>query len=282
MSPIFTSPPSRPSIGVLIACARSGSAVTAKPAAMQAATKPRRSTCTSGSRLLRWSFFRSLRESSIYSSGRCWIPGTTLGGRRLFHSRPLGRAFGPVRALPRHDAEAMPAGILHHPPFLDLLHALRAELFQPRHLGVDVVGLDIEVHPFAARLDALDDEVQMRPRQVGVALLRRVLELAAQRLAPEPGDGWMRLRAGVDQDGANPAAMRHGRASCGGFSANHWAIAGMSYSEPPGMEKFRTPARLGPRFSKSCCVPAAASTKEPRGASIHRSPTRMLMVPSIT
>src|SRR5437870_5668925 len=59
MSPILMSPPSRPSIGVLIACASTGSALTAKPAAMQAATKPRRSTCTSGSRLFSSLFPRS-------------------------------------------------------------------------------------------------------------------------------------------------------------------------------------------------------------------------------
>src|SRR6185503_9643838 len=84
MSPTLASPPSRPSIGVLIACARIGSAVTAKPAAMHAATKPRRSTCTSGSRLLRLWSFRSLRQSSIPLSPLLdtW---DTVRGRGLFH-----------------------------------------------------------------------------------------------------------------------------------------------------------------------------------------------------
>src|SRR3954468_17520828 len=59
MSPILMSPPSRPSIGVWIACASTGSALTAKPAAMHAATKPRRSTRTSGSRLFSSLFCRS-------------------------------------------------------------------------------------------------------------------------------------------------------------------------------------------------------------------------------
>src|SRR4051812_34943473 len=94
MSPILTSPPSRPSIGVLIACARIGSAVTAKPAAMQAATKPRRSTCTSGSRLLRLSSFRSLRESSIFRSP-LWDTWDTARGRGLFHSQlAMAKAAG--------------------------------------------------------------------------------------------------------------------------------------------------------------------------------------------
>src|SRR5258706_3222829 len=57
MSPILMSPPSSPSIGVLIACASTGSAVTAKPAAIAAAMKLRRSIGTSGTRLLKWSFF---------------------------------------------------------------------------------------------------------------------------------------------------------------------------------------------------------------------------------
>src|SRR5258706_16047416 len=57
MSPILMSPPSSPSIGVLIACATTGSAVTAKPAAIAAAMKLRRSIGTSGTKLLKWSFF---------------------------------------------------------------------------------------------------------------------------------------------------------------------------------------------------------------------------------
>src|ERR687897_722392 len=60
------------------------------------------------------------------------------------------------------------------------------------------------------------------------------------------------------------------------------AIAGMSFSKLPGMEKFRTPARPELRFSKSWSMPPGARTKEPLVASIQRSPTRMLIVPSMT
>src|ERR1044071_7421320 len=65
MSPILVSPPSSPSIGVLIACASTGSALTAKPAARQAATKPRWSTRTSGTRLFRSESCKSLPVSSM-------------------------------------------------------------------------------------------------------------------------------------------------------------------------------------------------------------------------
>src|SRR6266850_6159592 len=71
MSPILMSPPSRPSMGVLVACASTGSALTAKPAARQAATKPRRSTRTSGNRLFRSSFCKSLRLSSMLAPLSC-------------------------------------------------------------------------------------------------------------------------------------------------------------------------------------------------------------------
>src|SRR5688500_18019840 len=83
MSPILVSPPSSPSMEVLIACASTGSAATAKPAARHAATKPRRSTCTSGSRLLRWSFCKSLRLSSMVPL-LWWFAVLTLLRFRIF------------------------------------------------------------------------------------------------------------------------------------------------------------------------------------------------------
>src|SRR3954468_21285375 len=106
ISPILVSPPSRPSIGVLIACASSGSAVTAKPAAMQAATKPRRSTCTSGTKLFRSEFCRSRFMGSSW-----WGKEENGNDARLFRGdrRPAlpgaGGALERVREL--QDAEVV-------------------------------------------------------------------------------------------------------------------------------------------------------------------------------
>ena len=46
-----------------------------------------------------------------------------------------------------HDAEAMAGGRFHHPPAFDEADPARAELFQSICLGIDVVALDVQVHP---------------------------------------------------------------------------------------------------------------------------------------
>src|SRR5262245_41014165 len=106
MSPILTSPPCRPSIGVLIAWPSTGSALTAKPAARQAATKPRRSTRTSGTRLLRSSFCRSLRGFSI---GAPWAY-SSLGLVEIGPALPdAGSGFESVRELQHREVLAIAA-----------------------------------------------------------------------------------------------------------------------------------------------------------------------------
>jgi len=46
-----------------------------------------------------------------------------------------------------HDAEAMAGGCFHHPPAFDEADPARAEFFQSICLGIDVVALDVQVHP---------------------------------------------------------------------------------------------------------------------------------------
>src|SRR5262249_43476292 len=70
--------------------------------------------------------------------------------------------------------------------------------------------------------------------------------------------------------------------SFGGFRANHSTMLGIAGSKGPGDEKLRTPARTLPRFSKSCVTPPGTRMKEPFGHSNHSSPTRTLIVPSMT
>src|ERR1044071_2864122 len=105
MSPILVSPPSRPSIGVLIACASTGSALTANPAARQAATKPRRVTPTSGTRLVRSESCKSLLVSSmmllLVVQRRAMLPcaGRGLKGVRELQHRKIG-------SIPADDLDA--------------------------------------------------------------------------------------------------------------------------------------------------------------------------------
>jgi hypothetical protein len=65
-------PNSRPSIEVLIACARIGSAVTANPAAMQAATKPRRFDLHIGHQAVEMVVLQVPARIFHFPSG-CWI-----------------------------------------------------------------------------------------------------------------------------------------------------------------------------------------------------------------
>src|ERR671916_1728042 len=58
---------------------------------------------------------------------------------------PRGRALGEAVALRPDDAELEPGRVAHDPPGLHLLDPLRPQGFEPGDLGVDVVGLDVEV-----------------------------------------------------------------------------------------------------------------------------------------
>src|SRR5437016_6837639 len=186
MSPILTSPPCSPSIEVLIACPSTGSAVTAKPAARQAATKPRRSTRTSGTRLLRWSLCKSLLESSMVSSlsrmGRKDAFGTSgsrlvlyIGSQILYFScysvnaRPDNRQrLADAFALDALDLESRRSdGRLGAPRELAVTHqvlpdGLDAPLpFEPVRT---LVGGDVlEKHQASARLQHAADLGERRP-----------------------------------------------------------------------------------------------------------------------
>ena len=59
-------------------------------------------------------------------------------------------------------------------------------------------------------------------------------------------------------------------------------MRGIIGSKPPGMNTFSAPARAALRLAKSCVVPAGMRRVYSRGASIHRSPARKLIVPSRT
>jgi len=64
--------------------------------------------------------------------------------------RPIIRIGVQRPTLRLQHAKPLPGRRFHHPPPLDVGDLLGAQRLQPRHLGLDVVGLDVEVHPALA------------------------------------------------------------------------------------------------------------------------------------
>jgi len=46
-------------------------------------------------------------------------------------------------ALRTNDAEAMARRRFHHPPRFDLFNALRTKCYEPRRLGLNVIGFNV-------------------------------------------------------------------------------------------------------------------------------------------
>src|SRR6185312_16661879 len=68
---------------------------------------------------------------------------------------PAADVLREARTLHADDAEALTGGRLHHHPTLQAIDHRSAQLLQPRHLGWDVVGLDVDVDA-ALMVHALD------------------------------------------------------------------------------------------------------------------------------
>ncbi len=112
-----------------------------------------------------------------------------------------------VGQLDPDHAEEQPGRIPHDPPGTNLLHPGRPELFESRHLGVDIVGLDVEVDP-RRRCDALNVELQSGRDlpHVGVVRVDVVyFGLDAEGVRPEPRLPLEIGRRDVDQGGHQPA-----------------------------------------------------------------------------
>ena len=112
-----------------------------------------------------------------------------------------------------HDAEALPGGRLHDAPRVHLADAPCTERLEPRHLGVDVVALDVQVH--AARMvDPLHLDVQaavgVPELHVLLAFLRgEAMHVHPQRLAPEVRGCGEVVGVAVDDEAREPARV-HG------------------------------------------------------------------------
>jgi len=85
------------------------------------------------------------------------------------------------------DAEAVLARRLHHGPAFHLLHHRRTQFLESAHLGVDIVGFDVDVNP-ARMLYPLQDDVGIGRISLNVDVKSSGSEftwLAAQRSAPK-------------------------------------------------------------------------------------------------
>lgn len=97
-----------------------------------------------------WACTRRWAAGGNHRSNRAWRRCSNRRGRRqcfrpLLLSGPLiGRHLALAHA---HDAEAMAGRCFHHPPAFDEAYPARAELLQAVGLGIDVVALDVQVHP---------------------------------------------------------------------------------------------------------------------------------------
>ena len=121
-----------------------------------------RSTSTSSSRSR-----PSGREST--SATDAVLTAGILAGASLRSWPPCQRPGREALVLWADHAEALPRRCFHHPPRPDLGHPLRPQRLEPGDLGVDVVGLDVEVDPTLV-IHLLDEALAAaRPRRSGRA-----------------------------------------------------------------------------------------------------------------
>src|SRR5882724_12080051 len=131
---------------------------------------------------------------------------------------PAADVLRETRTLHPDDAEALTGGRLHHHPTLQAIDHRSAQLLQARHLGWDVVGLDVDVDAalMVHALDLDDGLVHRGLQHAVVAAAAGMLEVhrATQRLAPETGG---RVNIGgptVDQYRAETGMVHLGCLSC--------------------------------------------------------------------
>src|SRR5262245_1200782 len=136
------------------------------------------------------------------ASSRSAMQQTLTNGTRT--SVPAIGVLVEVLVLRPHDAEPLAGRRLHDDPGLDLLETFRAELLEPPHLRLDVVGLDVEVHAavVAHRLH-FDVHALVRDLELHVAvafLARQDLGRHAERLGPEARRAVEVVGAAVDDE----------------------------------------------------------------------------------
>src|SRR5437764_2941585 len=117
---------------------------------------------------------------------------------------------GERSALRVHDAETLARRRLHHDPALDVRNATGAEHLEAARLGLEVVGLDVEMDA-ALMLDLLYEQDRLARVGIQQAIQRIALGFgppaASKRATPELRSGVEIGGLAIEDEGRQPAAM---------------------------------------------------------------------------
>src|SRR5690606_37065148 len=209
------------------------------------------------------------------STRRAWRSGWTAAAGSARHGRRRRRGLLPaveVRAeglaLLAHDAEAVPGGRFHHPPAFDEGDLARTEALEAVGLGIDVVGLDVQVHARLVR-DLLQQDHRLvvgggQHRVAAVAVLVGRGDRLAQGGAPEGGGRAEVIDLAIQDQGHESAVVGHGGTPAG-WKPDDTPAARPRHSRLPGSPPGPAARRRGTISWAGPCRPAArAGSARPR------------------
>ena len=110
------------------------------------------------------------------------------------------------------DAEQQPRRVAHHPPFVRLEFPLGPQRLEPGDLSIQVVGVDVDVHPRLAAANPLDDKPDLLAWQVSEVVLGVLFgpyHFLSGRCLPEVELVAVDFLRNIDDDLAQPAVMGH-------------------------------------------------------------------------
>src|SRR6185437_6849744 len=156
-------------------------------------------------------------------------------------SIPPIRAFSEIWPLHAHHAEALAAGRLHHCPAIEALEDRRAEFFQARDFGFDVIGFYVEVHA-ACVVHALQLDHRLVRRcgelPVPVAAARVVhVDGTTECRGPEAGRGIDVVDVAVDLQRAKTRVVHQCAISFSRFARNSLSLYHFGHSSLPASSR---------------------------------------------
>ena len=112
-----------------------------------------------------------------------------------------------------YDAETLAGGSLHHYPTLQALDHLGAQSLEARHLGGNVIALNVDVNAtfMVHALDLHNGFVGRSLQHAVISASTRMIGVyrTAQRLTPEAGSFLNSGGLTVDQDGAEAGSVHN-------------------------------------------------------------------------
>lgn len=109
------------------------------------------------------------------------------------------------------DTEQQPGRVPHHLPGVDALYPPGAQVLEAGHLGIQVIGVDIQVHARDSFAQALGQQPEVLAVQGGTVVLRvaELLQLMAEGRLPERELALVVVGWHVDDDLEQPAEVGH-------------------------------------------------------------------------